>query len=248
MASISAPSRAGTFYRGAVADRDLALAPLLALTQSLDVLAAVCTGCLALAPSDAGLVQPWLRAQSEAGRVIVVDANLRPVAMDDAPAWRASIRDALALADLVKASDEDLHALMDRDGDPLVLGRELLGQCGATALALTLGARGAVLMLADGRQWSAHDPQALTVTDTVGAGDCFLAGLLAHWLDAAPAAGLDLRDQRVEQALAHAVASASLSVMRRGCVPPDRPAVRARAAGVQVRRESTPGIAAVSAG
>jgi len=62
----------------------------------------------------------------------------------------------------------------------------------------------------------------------VGAGDSFLAGLLAHLLrQAHVAVGVRfaqfvaaLTADGCQQALRHALASASLCVMKQGCVPP----------------------------
>ena len=57
----------------------------------------------------------------------------------------------------------------------------------------------------------------LTIADTVGAGDSFLAGLLAALLRQ----NLDISsEQAIQQLLRHAIASASLCVQEKGCVPP----------------------------
>jgi fructokinase len=74
----------------------------------------------------------------------------------------------------------------------------------------------------------------VTVADTVGAGDCFLAGMLAALLErpamqaARSAAELQLGADDVEALLANAIASASLCVMQTGCVPPTREQVLQR--------------------
>lgn len=98
----------------------------------------------------------------------------------------------------------------------------------AHLLALTLGAHGAWLLHRNGVQCFAQEAQPLPVADTVGAGDSFLAGLLAHLLRQSQAAGAasfaqcveTLSDTACQQALCHALASASLCVMEQGCVPP----------------------------
>lgn len=229
-----------SFYREQVADRATDAATLETQCAELPGLDAVCTGCLALAPADADIVLPWLRGQRRQQRRVVIDANLRPAAMPDMTAYRQHLWQALGLADLIKASDDDLRALFGYAGDPIAQGREVLARTAARVLALTLGARGAVLLLADGRAWTAHDSQAVTLVDTVGAGDCFLAGLLVQLPMAKPDTppdrdALPLPDDAIaHRALAAAVASASLCVMRRGCAAPRATEVAQRAPGVIV--------------
>jgi len=72
----------------------------------------------------------------------------------------------------------------------------------------------------------------------VGAGDCFLAGLLAALLErpvvqaASQADQIALDAEDVRHILGRAVASASLCVMQTGCVPPSLAEVVARVAAV----------------
>lgn len=224
-----------SFYRDGVADRATSAQALMRATLAHPGLQAVCTGCLALAPQDRARTLPWLRACRERGLAVVVDANLRPSAMDDLAAWRESVRAALGEADLIKASDEDLRVLEPAIDDPLQAALSLFGRGPARAIALTLGAQGALLLLADGRRWHARETRALRIRDTVGAGDSFLAGLVAGWLDGVDREPLDaLADaDRARRALARAVASASHCVQHEGCVPPD-----ARALGQALARGS----------
>ncbi len=226
-----------SFYREGVADRVGTAADLLAATQALPGLRLACTGCLALAPDDQLRYQPWLRAARSAGLGVVVDANLRPGVMRDLAAYRRSVREALALADLVKASDDDLEVLLGERGEPVAAARGLFQGSPASWVALTLGKEGAMLLCRDGRAWSARERLPVQVVDTVGAGDCFLAGLLTAFLDlpgAAVAGPARVDDTAAQRILARAVASASLCVEQRGAVPPTLAQVLARVAAGRI--------------
>ena len=193
-------------------------------------------GALALDARDTAIYLPWLAAQRAAGRCVVVDANLRPSVMPDLAAYRTTVHAALAHAHIIKASDEDLEHLAVPGVDALARAQHLLAaNPQAHLLALTLGAEGAWLLHRNGVQRFAREAQSLQVVDTVGAGDSFLAGLLAHLLRQAQAAGgtslvrfvETLTADACQQALRHALASASLCVMEQGCVPPGWEAARA---------------------
>lgn len=217
------------FYREGVADRMVDAAGLTQACAQHAGLRLVCTGALALDARDAGIYLPWLRGQRAAGRCVVVDANLRPSVMPDLPAYRAHVREVLAQADVIKVSDEDLEHLAMPGANPLERARHLMGRAPHTHwLVLTLGGAGAWLLHREGGAYFAREAQPLAVVDTVGAGDSFLAGLLAHLLHQAQAASgaslgaflAGLAGEPCRQALRHALASASLCVQQQGCVPP----------------------------
>ena len=223
-----------SFYREGVADRRVDATTMNAQCAAQPALKMVVTGCLALVADDSPKYLPWLQAQRAAGRLVVVDANLRPAIVPDMAAYQASVMAALREADIVKVSDDDLHILGFTQADPLDAARELLAQTPARWLALTLGAKGAVFLARGGASWQAVESQPVTVADTVGAGDCFLAGMLAALLErpalqtARNAADLQLGADDVQALLANAIASASLCVMQTGCQPPTREQVLRR--------------------
>jgi fructokinase len=223
------------FYREGVADRATSAAALTQACGALDNLSLVCTGALALSPDDAAVYLPWLAAQRQAGRTVVIDANLRPSVMPDLAAYRRHVLTALHYADVIKASDEDLVCLDLAGGDALAQAQQLLQGTRASVMALTLGGEGAVLLTRRGQVFSARELEPIAVVDTVGAGDCFLAGLvvamLEHKLPADWGTGA-VSDEVAKALLSSAIASASLCVMRRGCVPPTRAEVLARLAQV----------------
>ena len=225
-----------SFYRDGVADRQVNATDMTRQCAEQAALSVVATGCLALVADDSEKYLPWLQAQRAAGRLVAVDANLRPAIVPDMAAYRASVMAALGQAHVVKVSDDDLVTLGFDHADPLDAARALLAQTSANWLALTLGPKGAVLLASNGAAWQASEQQPVTVADTVGAGDCFFAGLLAALLerpamqDARCADELALDDSDVQHILGRAVASASLCVQQTGCVPPTLPEVVARVA------------------
>lgn len=225
------------FYREGVADRATSAAALTQACSEAEGLQLVCTGALALSPDDAETYLPWLAGQRQAGRTVVVDANLRPSVMPNLDLYRRHVLTALQYADVIKASDEDLVCLALPGADAMAQARQLLKSSRASVLALTRGGEGAALLTRFGQVFEARETQPIAVVDTVGAGDCFLAGLvvamLAHrvppdWGAMAVSTGV------AKDLLGSAIASASLCVMQRGCVPPSRSEVAARLATVEL--------------
>jgi fructokinase len=144
------------------------------------------------------------------------------------------------MADVLKASDEDLAHLQLPGATPMDQAMQLMQLGSAQWMALTLGAEGARLMVRQGdtlKTFKAKEAGPVKVVDTVGAGDSFLAGLLAcalHHADAQPSP-LNLKEwaqqasaSQLQDVLCHALASATLVVMRRGCDPASWDEVRAR--------------------
>lgn len=212
------------FYREGVADRAVTLAELCNAVASHGTLDVVCSGCLALAPDDAQVYLPFLSRCWHAGKTVVIDANLRPSVMPDTAAYRAHVQAVLQYATIIKVSDEDLAHLDVPGLDPMARAWHLLHHSMAHGLLLTLGGEGACLLMRDGRFWRAKELSPVTVVDTVGAGDCFLAGFMCALLAQGftlPSSLPDLSSASARACLRHALASATLCVQRLGCEPPD---------------------------
>ena len=66
------------FYREGVADRQVNAEDMNAQCAAHNSLQVIATGCLALVADDSDKYLPWLKAQRADGKLVVVDANLRP--------------------------------------------------------------------------------------------------------------------------------------------------------------------------
>lgn len=226
------------FYRQGVADRAMTAPMLISASQQFQQVQMVCVGCLALAPDDADLYLPWMAQQHQSGRMMVLDINMRPSVVPDMEPYRAHVMTAVRFAHIIKASDEDLQYLDAPGSTPLEQATWLLQASGAQILLLTMGAQGAALVFSLGmNQQPVHgcESQTVEVVDTIGAGDCFLAGFLACWLELAQAKGVHaaqlagmLDDDDKTRLLRQALATASINVMRTGCNPPTRAEVLSR--------------------
>ncbi|MES3020194.1 MAG: PfkB family carbohydrate kinase [Pseudomonadota bacterium] len=208
------------FHRQGVADRDITPQEACALLP--EGAALFHTGGLTLVPDELDKTLAIIEAAQRRGALVSIDANMRPLACADLPRYAAGVRGALTHADLIKVSDEDLAHLGLGGGDPRVLAKALFDDCQASLVALTLGAQGAVLM-SRGACVEVGTPPGLAVVDTVGCGDCFLAGLVAslsqQGLLTRAALG-SAGPEALRRAGRHAVASASLNATREGCRPP----------------------------
>jgi fructokinase len=151
------------------------------------------------------------------------DANLREAFLDDRElAWR-DVRSLGSRCTLVKLSDEDAE-LLDPESDPDDVARTLLGGDRTQLVLLTRGPAGATAFTA-GLEVGAR-PRPVEVVDTVGAGDAFMAAVLAQLSDldafSRPGPGLPLDEDGLSRLLRGAVEVAAVTCERRGANPPRR--------------------------
>lgn len=162
-----------------------------------------------------------LARRESSHRLISLDPNIRLNVEPDLTRWRERVEALAELAHLIKVSDEDLAQLYPGEEAAAVVQRWLQGGS-CQFVVLTFGADGAQL-------FSRHhgvlhaEAYAVTVRDTVGAGDTFQAALLSylqlHQLDTAEALAQIGHDQ-LQAMLAFAVQAAAITCSRRG---PDLP-------------------------
>lgn len=165
-----------------------------------------------------------VRQAEEAELFISYDPNVRPAFVIDPEATWRDVEEIASHCRLVKISDEDIAVL--RPGAGLEdVARDLLAGGTTELVIVTSGAEGATAYAPD---FSVHEPAAATgLVDTVGAGDSFMAGLLAvldDWdLPADGPGALDALDaDHVAILLRGAMTAAAVTVSRRGANPPTR--------------------------
>jgi fructokinase len=193
-----------------------ALGPAAALRALEPPPAAIHVGTLGLVFEPSATSLEALVERAEPGTLVMLDPNARPSATPDLPAWRERIRRLAGRAHVIRASVDDL--------DALVPGPEPM------AVAYELAADGAVVLVSDGPRpvrvlGAGSGPvevpvPRLPVVDTVGAGDALGGGFLAAWVagGSPPSA---LRDtDRLLAAVRWGVTVAALTCGRAGADPP----------------------------
>lgn len=186
--------------------------------------AAVHTGSIGAALEPGATLIERLVAGCHATATISFDPNVRPQLMGSADTARPRIERLVALADLVKASDEDLAWLYPDAAATEVAERWLA--LGPALVVVTRGGDGAEATARAGR---IHVPAPRTpVADTIGAGDSFMAGLLAALSDRG-LLGADHREalrelsaSDIRDIVGFAARCAAITVSRPGADPPTR--------------------------
>lgn len=159
--------------------------------------------------------------------LISYDPNCRPSIIPDSSDARRRAEHIVAGADIVKASDEDLLWLYPSRSVEDTARAWL--QAGARLVVVTRGPLGPWAVSRGTGREGVHTPAArVTVVDTVGAGDSFMAALISTLTDrgisgAAARAALDeLTGEQVLGILRYAAAAAGVTVSRRGADLPAR--------------------------
>ena len=181
------------------------------------------------AGSISAIIEPGASAVLDAlarGRehaLVCFDPNARPSIMGEPEAALASIERFIALADVVKVSDEDIEWLTG--GAPIdeVVDRWL--GMGPSLVVVTRGKHGSDVATASVLRFT-KTPADVPVVDTVGAGDSFMGGIIdAMW-------GMGLRggearetlrtlpEEQVRAIIDRASAVSDVTVSRKGANPP----------------------------
>ncbi len=208
------------FYREGTADRDITL-PRLRASMPADA-SALHIGSLALAGGpDAYVWEALFTGARNAGLLTTLDPNVRPMIVAKHDDYRPRLDRVMASADLIKLSDEDLQWIAP-DTDLETAAEAILENAKPALLILTKGGDGAVGWSQAGKL----EVPAVAVpklVDTVGAGDTFMATLLAGLARRkalSRAALADLPASEVRALMGEAARAAAVTCGREGCDPP----------------------------
>ncbi|MEY9852840.1 fructokinase [Leifsonia sp. EB41] len=166
-----------------------------------------------LAPGSDRIEQ--LADEVHPGATVSFDPNIRADLVGDRAAAVARFERLAKLADIVKLSDEDaLFLYPDLSVDEAA---RAIASTGAL-VAVTQGSAGSILTAGDSTV--AIEPIAVRVTDTVGAGDSYMAALLAWFLGSGTDPARDRTRAELASAGGYAARAAAITVSRAGAEPP----------------------------
>jgi len=207
-----------TFYDENTAGRMLTIDDLPKLGAEIE---AMLFGAISLISEPAGSAYEEFMRREHKSRVMMLDPNIRPNFIPDKAKHLRRIREMMAMADIVKLSDEDLN-WFDEAGSHEEVVRNWLER-GPKLIVVTHGSEGAVGYSKEHKV--AVVPQKVKVVDTVGAGDTFNAGILASLHEQGlltKAAIGSLPEDAIRKALELGAKAAAVTVSRAGANPPWR--------------------------
>ncbi len=178
-------------------------------------------GGISLCSEPAASAYEKLAIREAAHKVLMIDPNIRTGFIEDEVAYRARLDRIIAVADIVKVSDEDLDWMLPKT-ESLDAKIAALHQKGAGLVILTKGRDGASAYLKRQDVVNVNAPE-VTVVDTVGAGDTFNAGFLAQLHNTGlldKQALMEIRANDIVHALEYAAKVAAITVSRSGANSP----------------------------
>jgi len=208
------------FHRADTAERQVDLVMLQEITP--DGLNAFHVGGLAVADgTDANDWQAYFSACASRGICTSLDPNVRASLIHDRKGYMVRIERLLADARVLKLSDEDLF-WMYPEADLESAIAVLRSKTDAGLVVVTLGPEGAIGFAGEQRVQIVAAPVDPLI-DTVGAGDTFMATLLAQLERDGLLGAEDLKAisaETLERVLKTASRAAAINCTRSGCNPP----------------------------
>jgi fructokinase len=167
--------------------------------------------CLACEPARTAMLSVAKRAQQN-DCTVAFDPNARPELWDSPDEFATACRDACDIADIIKATPEDIAAAGIDHDDEHNTSLDALLDLGPHTAFITYGDAGAAAQATDDAPWGAtevtHEGYSVNVVDTTGAGDAFLAGGIRGLID-----GLTLAET-----LSLANATAAITTTKQGAM------------------------------
>ncbi|PRZ42395.1 fructokinase [Antricoccus suffuscus] len=199
------------FYLDGTADSHWDTAPPVGVTDVLHL------GSLAM-QRDPELFESLARSSDA---TISYDPNVRPGGRSrDEEVVRVERQ--VALADVVKASEDDLRWLYPEPRDLVQIARDWIAK-GPAVVVITRGAHGAFALTSE--EYVARPARTVAVVDTVGAGDSMMAGLLAGLAERdllGRHSLTEMTQEHLTDLVDFALTCAAITVSRAGAAPPTR--------------------------
>jgi fructokinase len=206
------------FYANDSVDRLLAESELPELPETVQALH---FGSISLVMEPGATALAALMRRESGQRIISLDPNVRPGLIPDKTAYRQRFESWAGLVDIMRLSQADFDILYPNQDQEQVIERWF--EMGISLCILTLGGEGSIGYTAAGKTAVATVPK-ITIADTVGAGDTFLAAALAFLFEAGKLQRKEqlrnLSQSELEDCLAYAGRAATINCSRKGANPP----------------------------
>ena len=208
-----------SFYREETAERLVTLDSLSKnLTSEVSIFH---IGSLALTGGEDALVwEEFVKRTRENNVKVSLDPNVRPSLIAEPDVYRQRIKNLMTEVDILKLSDEDLLWLFNDSADETNALAELEVIARAEILVVTKGSQGSAIF--HEKKWheiTSHPVEKLS--DTVGAGDTFMASVLAWVMKKEKLNELALLElNEKKELLNYAAKAAALNCEKQGCNPP----------------------------
>ena len=172
------------------------------------------------APGGERIAALFDRVRTDGDILLTYDPNVRPRLLGSPARGRALVERNVALAHMVKSSDEDLAFLYPEQSPDDIIDKWL--QMGPSMVVVTHGEHGSRAGTNAGLR-IVRPPIKVEMADTIGAGDAFMSGLISSLYEngiATPSAVAAITEAELSRTLDDATLIAALTCERSGGNPP----------------------------